>query len=349
MNKKIIFLFIILLFTCILILIFFYHRKNKLSVVQGKDIPFVVLETVKFMKYSKKIFSIGTVKADQSISISSEIAGVVNSIYFQSGEMIQSGRKLLTLRNNATKAIIEKDQAKYRLLKRNADRSLKLVHQSYISKQSNDQFFYEAQQAKAQLKYDEALLDKTIIKSPFSGQLGIRHVNVGEYIHPGQTIVSLRNCRKIYVDFSVPEKQSDLLSLGNSVLATSYQNKHYQWKGKIIAFGTQMIQATRSIPIRAKLTPPYSHLVPGMYVDVSIFLSKPVYQLAISQDAIVYNPYGKSVYLYQNGKVIQRHVDLGQKIGNFIFVEKGLKEGDRIVVEGQQGLLNHSSVHVVKK
>lgn len=321
--------------------------KHKSASSQQNPFPSVSLNTVKAIKDVAMLSAIGTVKAAQGIQVSAATSGIITAINFQSGETVQAGQTLATLKNDDLKAVVLEDKAKYHLAELNAERSQKLVGKGYVSTQDVDQTISNEKQAKAQLERDEALLQNTIIKAPFTGQLGIVQVNLGQYVNAGQIIVSLQDRSKMYVDFSIPEKQSDLIHVGDRILATTHQGKQHVWQGKVIALGSQMDKDTRSLPIRAELISPYLNLMPGMYVEVSVLLPGTSVKPAIPQSTIVYNPFGDFVYIYQNGEVTQHYVTLGPKVGDLVLIEKGLNVGDQIITEGQQKLFNGAKVHVV--
>ena len=145
------------------------HVKGKSASSHQRPLPSVSLATVKAAKDLSNLSAIGTVKAAQGIQVSAETAGIITSIDFQSGQAVQSGQILVTLKNDDLKATVQQDQAKYQLAKLNAERSEKLVGNAYISRQDADQTESNVKQAKAQLAHDEALLQDTVIKAPFSG------------------------------------------------------------------------------------------------------------------------------------------------------------------------------------
>lgn len=325
---------------------FAYRLKNKASSFPRRALPVVNLTTVKAAKAVKHLSAIGIIKAAKGIQLSAEIPGIITAITFHSGQSVQAGETLVVLRNSELKATVQADQAKYYLDQLNAKRSAQLVNKNYVSRQQADQDTANAKQSKAQLTHDQALLKNTIIKAPFSGQLGISQVDLGQYVNAGQVIVSLQDRSKMYVDFSISEKQSDLLQVGESVVICSHQGETHQWHGKIVALGVQMNSDTHMLPVRAEIMTPYLNLTPGMYVDVSVLLPNEKEKPAVLQQAIVYNPYGNFVYLYQKNHVVQRYITLGSTIGDRVFVEKGLRPGDQVVSEGQQKLFNGARVKV---
>jgi membrane fusion protein (multidrug efflux system) len=346
-RRQLLWIIVVIVLTASVI-IAYYSTKKPISTHQTPLLS-VSLATVKDAADIASLSAIGTVKAAQGIQVSAETAGIITSINFQSGQTVQAGQILVILKNDDLKATVQQDQAKYQLAQLNAERSQKLVGNGYISRADADKTASDAKQAEAQLAHDQALLQDTIIQAPFSGQLGISQVDLGQYVSAGQSIVSLQDRSTIYVDFSIPEKQSDLLHVGDCVLTTSHQGEAHRWQGKVIALGSQMNNDTRSLPVRAQLIPPYPNLTPGMYVDVSVLLPKTSDKPAVPQSAIVYNPYGNFVYLFQKGTVTQRYVILGPKVGATVLIENGLTVGDQVIVEGQQKLFNGAQVEVEGK
>lgn len=323
------------------------NHGDKQKSIKSESLPSVALSKVTDTKNVSSISAIGTVKAAQGIDVSAPTSGIITSIHFESGQSVKAGELLVTLKNDDLKSTVLEDKAKYQLAEANEERSKKLVKRGFVSQQDADQTASSEKQAQAQLDHDEALLKNTIIEAPFPGRLGISQVDLGQYVTAGQVIASLQDRSKMYVDFYIPEKQSDLAQVGDSVILTSHQGESHQWSGKIIALGSKMNDDTRSLPVRAIINKPYNNLTPGMYVDVSVVLPNSVNATAIPQGAVVYNPYGDFVYVYKNGEVIQRYITTGEKIGGLVIVVKGLSLGEKIVTEGQQKLFNHAKVEVV--
>lgn len=309
--------------------------------------PSVSIIKVMEKKDIKKLNAIGIVKAAQGIEVSATSSGIIQSIDFVSGQNVLADSVLLTLKNDDLKAILMEEKVKYRLAISNSHRSQKLVNNGYVSRQDADLTDSNVEQAKARLEHSEALLGNTIIKAPFAGNLGISKVSLGQYISAGQVIVSLQDNSKMYVEFSIPEKNSDLITVDEKIIVCSNQASQHQWQGKNIALGSQLDENTRSLPVRAELFPPYKSLIPGMFVNVTLLLPDAENKPAIPQSAIVYNPYGNFVYQYYKGVVVQRYVDIGQKIGKNIIIEKGLRVGEEVVFEGQQKLYNGAKVQII--
>lgn len=332
--------------TIIIIFLCTYKLPNKKDNKSERAHPYVHVTKVITKKDVKTLTAIGIIKASKGIDVSSPTANVIESINFLSGQYVEKGSVLITLKNDELKATVEEDKVKYHLAELNAQRSQQLVGKGFVSRQDADLTTANVKQTKARLEHDEAILANTVIKAPFSGTLGISQVSLGQYISAGEVIVSLQDQSQMYVEFSIPEKHSDLIMVDAAIIARSNQSSAHHWQGKTTALGSKLDDNTRSLPVRAELFPPYQSLKPGMFVNVTVLLPKADDKPAIPQNAIVYNPYGNFVYLYKKGIVIQRYVDIGQKIGKYILIEKGLRDGEVVVAEGQQKLYDGATVRV---
>ncbi len=326
-----------------------YHRTKNTSSVNVMPLATVKIAKVEEKSLTSQFATIGTVKALQGTELSSAVAGKIAKIYFKSGESVQQGQVLFTLENADLISTVKQDKAKYDYDEAQYQRYAKLIASGVVSRAALDLNKSTMEQTKAQLARDQALLDKTIITAPFSGTLGVMQASVGDYITEGKAIVTLEDNSTLYVDFYVPERISDLVVVGHRVVATSNQVKQYRWAGTIEALNPSMDSDNRTILVRAKIDTPDTHLIPGMYVDVSIATSELQPRLVIAQQAILYNPYGDSVYVYQNGVVQQRFITVGDRIDQNIVVLNGLQKNEAIVISGQQKLFNGMKVQLAKE
>lgn len=339
---------LILVVVIVIIGLWLNHGKKKQTNLNGMPVAVVKIATVAEKQVSDQFTTIGTVKALKGTDVSSSVTGKIATIDFSSGQSVQKGQVLFTLENDDLVSTVKQDKAKYTYDQAQYQRYAKLVQSGVVSQSALDLNQSTMEQSKAQLEHDQALLNKTIITAPFSGTLGVVQASVGDYITEGKAIVALEDDSTLYVDFYVPERISDLVAVGHRVVATSKQANIYQWTGTIEAINPSMDSDSRNILIRAKINQPYTNLLPGMYVDVATSTSALKPALVIPQQAVVYNPYGDSVYVYQNGKVQQRSIVVGTRVGSDIVITNGLTKGERIVVSGQQKLFNGMSVQLVK-
>ena len=343
--KKTIVIILIALILCFWIA----HSRLWNTAIKNSPSMTIKIASVTQKKAADQFSAIGTVKALQGTDISSSTAGKITRIQFTSGQTVQKNQVLFTLQNDDLVAAVKQDQAKYLYEKAQYNRFSILAKKGIEPKASLDLQRSTMDQAEAQVEHDQALLNKTIITAPFSGTLGVLQASVGQYITAGQPIVSIQDNSVLYVDFYVPERVSDLVKVGNPINAVSKQSSNYQWSGIVQAVSSSMDSDTRNLLVRAKINAPYLNLVPGMYVNVSAIISSIKPLLVIPQQAVVYNPYGNVIYLYQNGKVKQHPVELGNRIDDDIVVLSGLQIGEQVVIEGQNKLYNGATVQLEKE
>ncbi len=324
-----------------------YSKKNSANAMAAPS-TIVKLMTVTQKNVSNLFTTIGTIKALQGTSISSTVDGKIASIQFTSGQTVKQGQVLFTLENEDLASTVRQDRAKYAYDEVQYQRYAKLGPLGTVSISSIDQQKSTMEQSKAQMEHDAALLNKTIITAPFTGTLGVVQVSIGQYVTAGQAIVTIEDNSSLFVDFYIPERIRDAVKVGNTVTAQSKQSHVYKWMGMVQAVDPSMDNDARNVLVRAEIKPPYENLVPGMYVDISTPLSSNKPTLVIPQQAVIYNPYGDSVFVYENGKVIQRPVVLDQRVNEDIVVLSGLKVGEKIVISGQQKLFSGMAVEIAK-
>ncbi len=329
------------------LILFNYSKRNSHNALEVPPI-LVKVATVNPQQVSTFFSTIGTIKALQGTSVSATVAGKIASIQFSSGQSVGQGQILFTLENEDLASVVRLDESQYVYDQTQYQRYAKLGPLGAVSQSSIDLQKSSMQKSKAQLDQDTALLNKTIITAPFSGTLGVVQISIGQYVTEGQSIVALQDNSTLFVDFYIPERIRDVVKVGDSIRAQSKQSQVYHWEGTVEATDPSMDNDARNILVRAKIKPPYDNLVPGMYVDVSTPLSSNKATLVISQQAVLYNPYGDSVFVYDKGKVMQRPVVLGERVNTDIVVLSGLKAGEQIVVSGQQKLFSGMSVDIAK-
>ena len=209
--------------------------------------------------------------------------------------------------------------------------------------------------AQAQVAQQQAVIDKKLLRAPFAGRLGIRAVDLGQYLGPGTAIVTLQELDPIYVDFFVPQQSVDQLRLGQSVAVKIDAFKDVTFSGEIAAINPKVDTGSRNVQIRATLKNPKHRLLPGMYATVDIVTGAPKDYVTFPQTAITYNPYGDTVYIVVDGKdknadgkpqqiARQTFVTVGPTRGDQVAVLKGVDDGDMVVTTGQIKLHNGSVV-----
>lgn len=331
----------------------FYQIRRSLSNFKIPPPPVVALTEVKSMPWQPYLNTVGSLVAVSGIDVSNEIAGKVKAIHFISGEFVQQGRLLVELDSSIDDAELKGLRAEEQLAQVRFDRSAKLIEKHYASKSDYDQNRALLSQAKALVAAKQEVINKKRIHAPFSGELGIHLVNVGQYLPAGTGMVSLQTLAPIYADFNVPEAHLASLASGQKLTLTVQAYPNREFSGEITAINPQVDVGTRTVKIRATLANPEHLLRPGMFTDVRILLSEQRQVLTLPDTAITYNPYGDSVFTVTSGEkgltVQLKQVATGETRDGRIEIIKGLNPGERVVSAGQVKLRNGMVVAVDDK
>ena len=330
---------------CVWAIIFGRHHFHNAQIAKN-NLPLVATALVQLSNLSEPVQTIGTIKAIQSVDISAPVNGVVDQILFQSGQMVTKNQVLVILTNQDLKARVAEDQAKYDVAASHYQRLQKLFALKAISAADMDNDASLVKQARAQLDYDKIQLDKTILKAPFAGQVGIRQVNLGQYLSPGQAVVSMQDHSTLYVDFSLPERYVNLFKIGDQINIYPEEHKSLRYISTISALGEQIDATTRNLPVRATINNANNALIPGMFVNVQLVAKNTDTVLIIPQTAVTYNPKGAAVYVIKNKQAILKQVTIGERINDVAIVLTGLTAGEEVVVAGQLKLTDGASVSV---
>jgi multidrug efflux system membrane fusion protein len=300
--------------------------------------------------------SIGTLMAAHQVTISPEIEGRVDKINFESGNWVKAGDVLVQLDDSTQRADLATYQAQARLASANLKRSQELAAKQYSSKQSVDQVQSELDQARAGIAKSQAIIDHMVVKAPFNGMLGIRQVNLGQYLAPGTMIVTLTDLDTLYVDFSLPEQNRGGISIDQPVEFHADAFPDQAFRGEIAAIDPQVDANMRAIKVRAALGNTEHKLQPGMYARIRVILPPQPGVVTIPEPAVDYTVYGESVFRLTavpdkkdpNGKPVykaeQTFVTLGARFDGKVAVLKGIAKGDLVVVGGQLKLHNGAEV-----
>jgi membrane fusion protein (multidrug efflux system) len=304
--------------------------------------------------WQARVEAVGSLRAVKGADLSLEVAGVVDTISFNSGDDVQEGTLLLRLRADDDIAKLESLKATERLSEIIYERDQKQLKINAVSQATIDTDAANLKNARAQVVQQQAILDKKFLRAPFAGHLGIRSVDVGQYLGPGTTIVTLQALDPIYLDFFVPQQQVDRMKVKQTVEVRIDAFPDRVFTGQISAINPKVDANNRNVQIRATLQNPDRKLLPGMYATVDIPTGAPQHLITLPQTAISYSPYGDTVYVVeQNGteengkpKLVARQtfVTTGATRGDQVAVLKGVKEGDMIVTAGQLKLHNGSIV-----
>jgi membrane fusion protein, multidrug efflux system len=315
--------------------------------------PVVAATTVHRSEWQSYLSGVGSLVAVAGIDVNSEVAGKVKSIHFESGQSVQSGKLLVELDTATDEAELKGLEAAYQLEKVKFARSQQLIARNFISKSDYDLNKATLDEAQAVVNAKKAVIEKKRIVAPFTGQLGIRKINVGQYLAPGDAIVPLQKLNPIYADFTLPEQHLASLNVGQTLTITVQAHPGKVFDGRITAINSGIDEATRSVKIRATLDNAEKLLHPGMFVEVQLLLNDTKSVLTVPDTAISYNPYGDSVFVIepdkQGFKVQLKQIVTGETREGRVEVVKGLNENDRVVSAGQVKLQNGMTVVLDKK
>ena len=305
-------------------------------------------------QWQPNLEAVGSLRAVKGADLSLEVSGVVDTISFNSGDDVNEGTVLLKLRSGDDEAKLESLQATADLNQITYDRDQKQFKLQAVSQATIDTDAANLKNAQAQAAQQQAILDKKTLKAPFTGHLGIRAVDLGQYLGAGTVIVTLQALDPIFVDFFVPQQSIDQLKLGQSVSVKIDAFKDQTFPGEISAINPKVDAATRNVQVRATLKNPDHKLIPGMYATIDISTSAPQNYVTLPQTAITYNPYGDTVYIVDekdkdaSGKpqlvARQNFVTMGATRGDQVAILKGVNEGEMVVTSGQIKLHNGTTV-----
>jgi membrane fusion protein (multidrug efflux system) len=293
--------------------------------------------------------------------LSSEVAGIVESIAFTSGQDVAAGQILVRLRAADDLARLQALRATAALDQVLLDRDKAQFEAQAISQATLDTDTANLKVALAQVAEQEAVAGKKFIRAPFPGRVGIRAVDSGQYVSAGQKLVTLQSLNPIYADFYVPQQDLSMLAVGQAVTVSASISGHAPIEGKIEAISPQVDSNTRNLQVRAQIDNTALNLLPGMYTSIDVTAGETRDYLLLPQAAVVYNPYGTSVFVASTQavkpgsaapgakpddalRVQQRFVTIGPKRGDQVAVLKGVQGGDLIVTSGQMKLKNGALV-----
>jgi membrane fusion protein (multidrug efflux system) len=302
--------------------------------------------------------AIGSVAAVRGVTLSADLPGIVAEVAFESGTRVGAGALLVRLDTRQEQAQLAAAEAQRELARLNLARIGDLLSKGVISHAEYDRVSAEQKQAEARVGEIRATIERKQIRAPFAGMLGIRQVNLGQYLNAGDPVVPLQSLQPVYVNFSVPQQQVAPLRIGDEVRVTAEGMAGAGFVGRITAFDSVVDEATRNVRVQATFANADGRLHPGMFVEtlVSVGDSAPVVTLPAS--AISYAPYGDSIFVVDDVKgpkgesyrgVRQQFVKLGGARGDQVAVVSGVKAGEEVVSSGVFKLRNGAAVQVNNK
>jgi membrane fusion protein (multidrug efflux system) len=324
---------------------------------------------VKQERWPATLSAIGTVAPVQGVTVSADLPGIVKLINFQSGDSVHEGDVLVQLDTKQEQAQLAQQQAHLvaveaagDLARLNFERLQGLVNEGAITRVEYDraaaeqkQTIADKKQTEAQVEEIRAVIARKTIRAPFTGILGLRKVNLGQYLSPGDAVVPLQSLDPVYVNFDVPQQDQERAAVGRNVRVTTSDRTNLELAGKITAMDSAVDATTRNIKIQATLANPQGKLRPGMYVQTEVLLGTASPAVALPASAVSFAPYGDSVFVVTDLKnsegqmykgVRQQIVKLGPARGDQVAVVSGIQPGEEVVTSGVFKLRNGAAVFV---
>jgi membrane fusion protein (multidrug efflux system) len=369
---------------CVVVLIaalafgFFLHIKALMASAPKPSAQTVTAVKVETLEWQPQLTSVGTLVPVRGVDVTSEITGLITEVKFKSGDEVKANQVLFQMNADADVAQLRALQAAAELSGTVLKRDKLQFSAQAISQAQIDSDEADVKNRKALVAQQQALVDKKTIRAPFAGKLGITAVNPGQYINPGDKLVTLQTVDPVYVDFSIPQKQLAGLSTGQKLTVAADAFPGIAFDGKISSINPKIDSATRNVLVEATVSNPKKQLLPGMFANVSLDQGERKRYITLPQAAITYNPYGSTVFtlmrradikedLSKETKAQQKQaadavkqdpnelvaqqvfVTTGATRGDQVAILKGIKEGDTVVTSGQLKLKNGTPVVIDNK
>ncbi|APC00116.1 efflux transporter periplasmic adaptor subunit [Polynucleobacter asymbioticus] len=346
-------------------LIFAFNQLKTIMIkhfISGMGLPPAIVSTmvIETSEWQPKLTSVGNVRAFRGVELSTEIGGLVQTVPIKSGQDVNEGDLLIKLTDASDVAQLNSLKALADLAKVINERDKQQLAIQAISKNVFDTSKADAKSKQAQVEQQIALVAKKNLKAPFSGRIGIVSINPGQYVNPGDKLLTLQTLDPIFVDFNLPQNNAEQIQVGQDVTVTTDAFKDASFTGKITAVSPKVDTNTRNIQVEAQIANPDKKILPGMFANVNIQIGGPVKLLTLPQTSVTYNPYGSTVFIAKpTGKkdkqgnpaleAQQVFVTTGAPRGDQVSILKGVDEGATVVTSGQLKLKNGTPLIINNK
>jgi membrane fusion protein (multidrug efflux system) len=346
-------------------LIFAFNQLKTFMIkyfISGMGLPPATVSTmvIATSEWQPKLSSVGNIRAFRGVELSTEIGGLVLTVPIKSGQDVKEGDLLIKLNDASDVAQLKSLKAMADLAKVINERDRQQLAIQAISKNVFDTSAADAKSKQAQVESQIALVAKKNLKAPFSGRVGIVAINPGQFVNPGDKLLTLQTLDPIFVDFNLPQSNAEQIQVGQDVVVTTDAFKDASFTGKITAVSPKVDTNTRNIQVEAQIANPDKKILPGMFANVNINLGDQVKLLTLPQTAVTYNPYGSTVFIAKpTGKkdkqgnpaleAQQVFVTTGTTRGDQVAILKGVEEGATVVTSGQLKLKNGTPLIINNK
>lgn len=337
----------------------FWSIKQQIAVfTASKPAIQISASAAQLIDWQSRLPAIGTLVARQGVELTAEISGTVGKLSVESGQLVEPGRILLNMNDEVERASLATAEAQVELAQLDFNRQQNLLQRQSISQAQFDQASSTLRQSRARAAELRAILQKKTITAPFSGRLGIVHVDPGDYLSPGTLIATLQDLSSLYVDFSLAEQHYPQLSLGQAVELTVSAFPDQRFSGTITAINPRVDVDSRTLLVRASLDNPEEQLLPGMFAELAVLLPDLQPRVVVPETAITFSLYGNSVYVVEPAdekqtqataeeqplQVRRRFVSTGERRDGQVVVTEGLQAGEQVVSSGQLKLDDGAAV-----
>ncbi len=313
--------------------------------------------TVEQQVWEHSLNAVGSIEPVQGVELKAEVPGIVKEINFENGQIVEQGAILVQLDVRVESAQLKAAEATARLAEVEYERAKTLRTSGSVTQAQLDRAIADLEKATADVENLKAVIDRKTIRAPFTGKAGIRQINLGQYAPQGAPIVSLQSYEQVFVKFTLPQQALAKVSPGMKVALVSDVYPEQTFEGKVTALSPQVDPITRTIEVQGTLDNPEGLLRAGLFVRVTVTLPEKSTVIAVPSTAILYAPYGNSVFKVEaatdengneTGGLIakQTFIRIGERRGDFVSIEKGLEAGDQIVSAGAFKLHNNSGVTI---
>jgi membrane fusion protein, multidrug efflux system len=340
-------------------LVWFQHFKSGIlkQVVANirSERPTVATAHASTQQWQALQTAVGTARASKGADLAAEIAGVVDQIDFESGQTVPAGTVLLRLRPDDDAAKLAQLQASAELAEVTLQRDQKQLAAHGVAQATVDADAANLKVTNAQVSGQQAIMAEKTVRAPFAGRLGVRQVDVGQFIAAGTTTVTLQQLDPMFVDFYLPQQALGDIAVGQAVTVTADAWPGRTFTGTISALNAKVDPTSRMLQVRASVPNADGALLPGMYLGVSIATGQPQQLVTIPLAAVAFNPYGALVYVVHDEKaangaeqhvVKQQFVTTGDERGDQVSILKGIGANDVVVTAGQLKLHNGALVQI---
>jgi len=361
-------------------------KPKMIGEFMAKQVPppvTVTTETAKTESWIERIYAIGTLVAIEGVDVAPQVAGIVTDYFFESGQDVDKGAKLVKLDTSVEEAELADNKATLTQTKLDFDRQTDLVRKGAVSQAVLDQSIAKRDSALAEVQRIEAVIAQKNISAPFAGRLGLRYVEKGQYVPAGQRLVWLQSLDPIWVDFPVPEAVVGKFGIGSKLELKADAFPDRTFKGDVGAFDARLNQDSRTLMVRATVPNPDRSLMPGMFANVAVLAGGAKEVVTVPRTAVTYGLYGDSVWVVKPGApepaatstptaatepvasavaadtppagaapaepkltVERRFVRVGSAQGDRVAIVEGVKAGEEVVTSGQLKLQPGATIKI---